>query len=68
LAHSFWAFLVLAVVGEFLAAPVGVMADAAVVAACKRVSDQCSNLQAGFVWITPRCCAVICCSCSDEMH
>jgi hypothetical protein len=39
LAHSFWAFLVLAVAGEFLAAPVGVMADAAVVAACKRVSS-----------------------------
>lgn len=38
LAHSFWAFVVLAVAGEFLAAPVGVMADAAVVAACKRVS------------------------------
>jgi sugar phosphate permease len=37
LAHSFWAFLVLAAAGEFLAAPVGVMADAAVVAACKRV-------------------------------
>jgi hypothetical protein len=38
LVHSFWAFLVLAAAGEFLAAPVGVMADAAVVAACKRVS------------------------------
>lgn len=36
---TFAAFMVLAVVGEFVAAPVGVMADAAVVAACKSDAD-----------------------------
>lgn len=35
----FWQFLVLAAVGEALASPVGVMADAAVVAASKRDTD-----------------------------
>lgn len=36
---TFAAFIVLAAVGEFLAAPVGVMADAAVVAACHNDAD-----------------------------
>lgn len=38
-AHSFTAFMLLAAAGEFTAAPVGVMADAAVVAACKQDTD-----------------------------
>lgn len=39
LCSTFAAFMVLAVAGEFIAAPVGVMADAAVVAACKNDAD-----------------------------
>lgn len=39
MAHSFAAFMLLAAAGEFMAAPVGVMADAAVVASCKQDGD-----------------------------
>jgi hypothetical protein len=37
--HSFAAFLVIAVLGEAIAAPCGVMADASVVASCKKDTD-----------------------------
>jgi sugar phosphate permease len=37
---TFAAFFVIAALGEFIAAPVGVIADATVVASCKRVSPK----------------------------
>jgi hypothetical protein len=46
-AHSFAVFGALAVAAELLAAPVGVMADAAVVAACHKVRAACARQLVG---------------------